>query len=84
MRRLNSWQRKSQRLVEAAGLEGELGAGPAGGLLGAPLTTERGDEGGEGIERGDEAAAVDLPRLYEHFLFAMAHKGQYSGAPVCC
>ncbi|KAL4457439.1 hypothetical protein ABPG75_012304 [Micractinium tetrahymenae] len=77
-RKVNSWQRKSQRLLEAAGLEEELGAGSPNNLLGAPLTEGQAEEGGSGGEGGSTAAAVDLPRLYEHFLFAMAHKGQYA------
>lgn len=40
----------------------------------------------DGQAEGEAAAAggaVDLPRLYEHFLFAMAHKGQYAGGWAC-
>lgn len=36
------------------------------------------EEGGQ-AEAAEEGTAVDLPRLYEHFMFAMAHKGQFAG-----
>lgn len=84
-RRQNRWQRKSQRLLEAAGLEDELEVGPQPpSLLGAPLTEQQVEEEEEGSEGSSTAAAVDLPRLYEHFLFAMAHKGQYAGRDMAC
>ena len=81
---MTTWQRKGRRLAAAAGFgsEDEAAAGPeaeaaaleggeADGAAGAAGTLSR-----HIVLQGDD---VDLPRLYEHFIFAMAHKGQYAG-----
>ncbi|KAL4857841.1 Pentatricopeptide repeat-containing protein [Chlorella vulgaris] len=57
-----SWQRKTAGFVLAAGLEEPSGAGAAAGAAAPPPAL---------------SSAVDLPRLYEHFMFAAAHKRQF-------
>lgn len=64
------WQRKTARLAREAGLEEEAGTEAAALAAGE-------NDGSAGQLEG----RVDLPRLYEHFIFAMAHKGQYAGTP---
>lgn len=71
-------------------LEGE-GTATAGAAQAAPPTAEppaaaaagAGAAGAAADQAGGEAAPggepIDLPRLYEHFMFAMAHKGQFAG-----
>lgn len=46
----------------------------------APAAAGAAAEGAAGAGEEEEEGAVDLPRLYEHFMFAMAHKGQHLGA----
>lgn len=84
------WHRKARRMLADSGLlddelEGE-GAAAAGTAQAAPPTAEPPAAASEGAAAGlagGEAAPggepIDLPRLYEHFMFAMAHKGQFSG-----
>ncbi|PRW55912.1 hypothetical protein C2E21_5247 [Chlorella sorokiniana] len=58
--------------AEAAEAEAaEAGAEGAAGAAGAA-------EAAEAEEAPPEGEPIDLPRLYEHFMFAMAHKGQFA------
>jgi hypothetical protein len=72
------WQRKGARLVEAAGLsdEQQLGVGNSSSSGGS---SSNGGSNSSSREYAPATGDVDLPRLYEHFLYAMAHKGQPAG-----
>lgn len=82
------WQRKTERHLAEAGLLEEAWAGaeaaaaaPAAAAEAGPAAAEAAGAAGAAEAAGaeQEAEPIDVPRLYEHFMFAMAHKGQFAG-----